>query len=223
MRPDVSRRPQERVKPASISSKDVKSLRHKQLYEFGPFRIDTALNRVERGGEAIPLPPKAFDLLDRLVRVFTAARSTRLVPRNVNSGMASRRAVTERSDGDPAGRRRDAGGMDTRLAAHCPVLAGRERALDKPYAGRDLQESGAGTGEADPAGAEGSGRAVDKQCISMCRSSAEAMLEQCLLNAIRIRIRTYVQNEIWSSFSGVCFSSACRLCTLTSTAVDVAI
>jgi len=47
----------------------------KQLYEFGPYRVDVALSRLERDGRSIPLPPKAFDLLlllaqnpDRIVR-----------------------------------------------------------------------------------------------------------------------------------------------------------
>ena len=39
-----------------------------QLYEFGPYRIDVALSRLERDGCAIPLPPKAFDLLLLLAR-----------------------------------------------------------------------------------------------------------------------------------------------------------
>jgi DNA-binding winged helix-turn-helix (wHTH) protein/tetratricopeptide (TPR) repeat protein len=38
-------------------------LPHKHFYEFGPFRVDVALNRLERAGQSIPLPPKAFDLL----------------------------------------------------------------------------------------------------------------------------------------------------------------
>ena len=40
----------------------------KQVYEFGPYRVDVALSRVERAGAAIPLPPKAFDLLVLLAR-----------------------------------------------------------------------------------------------------------------------------------------------------------
>ena len=41
---------------------------HKQFYEFGAFRIDIALSRLERAGEPVPLPPKAFDLLLLLAR-----------------------------------------------------------------------------------------------------------------------------------------------------------
>ncbi len=40
----------------------------KHFYEFGPYRLDVALSRVERGGETIPVPPKAFDLLLLLAR-----------------------------------------------------------------------------------------------------------------------------------------------------------
>jgi DNA-binding winged helix-turn-helix (wHTH) protein/tetratricopeptide (TPR) repeat protein len=43
-------------------------LAHRQFYEFGAFRIDIGLSRVERAGEPVPLPPKAFDLLLLLAR-----------------------------------------------------------------------------------------------------------------------------------------------------------
>jgi DNA-binding winged helix-turn-helix (wHTH) protein/tetratricopeptide (TPR) repeat protein len=43
-------------------------LPQKHFYEFGPYRIDVALSRLERAGIAIPLPPKAFDLLLLLAR-----------------------------------------------------------------------------------------------------------------------------------------------------------
>ena len=43
-------------------------MRQKHFYEFGAFRIEVALNRLERAGQAIPLPPKAFDLLVLLAR-----------------------------------------------------------------------------------------------------------------------------------------------------------
>ncbi|MGH9752452.1 MAG: AAA-like domain-containing protein [Blastocatellia bacterium] len=36
-------------------------------YEFGPFRLDAAERLLSRGGEAVPLSPKAFDLLLALV------------------------------------------------------------------------------------------------------------------------------------------------------------
>ena len=39
-----------------------------QLYEFGPYRLDIALWRLERAGTPIPLPPKSFELLLLLVQ-----------------------------------------------------------------------------------------------------------------------------------------------------------
>jgi DNA-binding winged helix-turn-helix (wHTH) protein/tetratricopeptide (TPR) repeat protein/predicted Ser/Thr protein kinase len=39
-----------------------------QVYEFGPYRLDVALSRLEREGHAITMPPKAFDLLVLLAR-----------------------------------------------------------------------------------------------------------------------------------------------------------
>src|SRR5262245_29251872 len=39
------------------------SRRSNHLYEFGPFRLDVAEHLLLRDGEAVPLPPKAFDLL----------------------------------------------------------------------------------------------------------------------------------------------------------------
>ena len=41
---------------------------HRQFYEFDAFRIDIALSRLERAGEPVSLPPKAFDLLLLLAR-----------------------------------------------------------------------------------------------------------------------------------------------------------
>ena len=38
------------------------------VYHFGPYRLDVALSRLERNGTAVPLPPKAFDLLVLLAR-----------------------------------------------------------------------------------------------------------------------------------------------------------
>jgi DNA-binding winged helix-turn-helix (wHTH) protein len=37
------------------------------LYDFGPFRLDAAEHLLLRDGEAVPLTPKAFDLLLALV------------------------------------------------------------------------------------------------------------------------------------------------------------
>src|SRR3712207_8079779 len=39
----------------------------KRLYEFGPFRLDPAERVLTRGGQPVPLTPKAFDLLVVLV------------------------------------------------------------------------------------------------------------------------------------------------------------
>jgi DNA-binding winged helix-turn-helix (wHTH) protein/TolB-like protein/tetratricopeptide (TPR) repeat protein len=39
----------------------------KHFYEFGPFRVDTLKRRLLRGGEIVPLTPKAFDTLLVLV------------------------------------------------------------------------------------------------------------------------------------------------------------
>lgn len=43
------------------------SSQEKHLYEFGPFRLDPLKRRLLRGGESIPLTPKAFDTLLVLV------------------------------------------------------------------------------------------------------------------------------------------------------------
>jgi DNA-binding winged helix-turn-helix (wHTH) protein/tetratricopeptide (TPR) repeat protein len=51
-------------------------LPHKPFYEFGPFSLDVALNRLERAGVSIALPPKAFDLL-----VLLAQNADRLMPK----------------------------------------------------------------------------------------------------------------------------------------------
>src|SRR5215471_14874811 len=43
------------------------SLQTKHIYEFGPFRLDEAEHLLLRDGNAVPLTPKAFDLLLTLV------------------------------------------------------------------------------------------------------------------------------------------------------------
>src|SRR5437764_7305951 len=35
----------------------------KRLYEFGPYRVDTADRLLLKGGQVVPLPPKVFDIL----------------------------------------------------------------------------------------------------------------------------------------------------------------
>ena len=37
------------------------------VYEFGPFRLEPSERRLLRGGQEVPLPPKAFDVLVALV------------------------------------------------------------------------------------------------------------------------------------------------------------
>jgi DNA-binding winged helix-turn-helix (wHTH) protein/tetratricopeptide (TPR) repeat protein/nucleoside-triphosphatase THEP1 len=44
------------------------SLPPRELYEFGPYRVDVGLSRLERAGTIIPVRPKAFDLLLLLAR-----------------------------------------------------------------------------------------------------------------------------------------------------------
>src|SRR5215468_8415498 len=43
------------------------SLQTKHIYEFGPFRLDAGEHLLLRDGEAVPLTPKAFDLLVALI------------------------------------------------------------------------------------------------------------------------------------------------------------
>src|SRR5262245_19353156 len=43
------------------------SQRSKHIYEFAPFRLDVAEQLLLRDGAAVPLPPKAFDLLLALI------------------------------------------------------------------------------------------------------------------------------------------------------------
>lgn len=44
------------------------SLKSKDIYEFGPFRLDASEHLLLRAGEAVPLSPKAFDLLLTFVK-----------------------------------------------------------------------------------------------------------------------------------------------------------
>jgi DNA-binding winged helix-turn-helix (wHTH) protein/tetratricopeptide (TPR) repeat protein len=52
-------------------------LSQKHFYEFGPYRLDVALSRVERGADIVAIPPKAFDLL-----VLLARNSDRILSKN---------------------------------------------------------------------------------------------------------------------------------------------
>jgi DNA-binding winged helix-turn-helix (wHTH) protein len=49
-------------------SKETPSQESLRLYEFGPFRLDPTERMLLRGGETVPLTPKAFDTLYLLVR-----------------------------------------------------------------------------------------------------------------------------------------------------------
>ena len=49
----------------------------REIYRFGPYCLDVALNRLSSGSETITIPPKAFDLLLLLVR-----NHDRVVPKN---------------------------------------------------------------------------------------------------------------------------------------------
>jgi DNA-binding winged helix-turn-helix (wHTH) protein len=42
--------------------------RLKQVYEFGPFRLDAGERLLSRAGEAVPLAPKTFDVLLAFVK-----------------------------------------------------------------------------------------------------------------------------------------------------------
>jgi len=46
-------------------------------YEFNRFRLDPAERQLTRGGEVVPLPPKAFDIL-----LFLVERSGHLVQKH---------------------------------------------------------------------------------------------------------------------------------------------
>ena len=59
---------QDGINTASIKLNAVTPLTQRPFYEFDAFRIDTALSRLARAGEPVPLPPKAFDLLILLAR-----------------------------------------------------------------------------------------------------------------------------------------------------------
>jgi class 3 adenylate cyclase len=59
---------QDGVNTASINAQRSQTSGTQAVYEFGSFRIDIALSRLERAGEPVPLPPKAFDLLLLLAR-----------------------------------------------------------------------------------------------------------------------------------------------------------
>ena len=53
----------------------------KRLFEFGPYRVDTADRLLLKSGQVVPLPPKVFDILLAFVE-----RSGRVLDKAVHSG-----------------------------------------------------------------------------------------------------------------------------------------
>jgi hypothetical protein len=69
-------------------------LKAEGLYVFGPYRLDARERQLRRNGAAIPLPPKAFDLLLALVaRAGTLATKEELLS-EVWAGRSSRRRIS---------------------------------------------------------------------------------------------------------------------------------
>jgi Tol biopolymer transport system component/DNA-binding winged helix-turn-helix (wHTH) protein len=52
-----------RSRPGATPNSTATGRHAARVYEFGPFRLDTAERLLQRAGQAIPLAPKAFDLL----------------------------------------------------------------------------------------------------------------------------------------------------------------
>lgn len=89
------------------------SLPLRELYEFGPYRVDVGLSRLERAGVPIPVRPKAFDLLLLLARnqdrvLSKAELMDALWPNafvedaNLTQHVYTlRKALGDRPDGDP--------------------------------------------------------------------------------------------------------------------------
>jgi DNA-binding winged helix-turn-helix (wHTH) protein len=73
--------------------------RAKELYEFGPFRVDPEKETLLRAGEPVPLTPKTFQILLVLVRhsnevvtkedLMKAVWPTRLWRRPTSAGISS--------------------------------------------------------------------------------------------------------------------------------------
>ncbi len=53
---------------AALAECRVRHALETQVYEFGPYRVDVALSRLERAGDPITITPKTFDLLVLLAR-----------------------------------------------------------------------------------------------------------------------------------------------------------
>jgi TolB-like protein/DNA-binding winged helix-turn-helix (wHTH) protein/Flp pilus assembly protein TadD len=66
---ETGRRAASEGHPNSLSiAKETPSRETPRLYEFGPFRLDPAERKLQRGNEIVALTPKAFDTLHLLVR-----------------------------------------------------------------------------------------------------------------------------------------------------------
>ena len=57
-----------RIRESFLAARDSTDRDRQELYEFGPFRLDPAEQKLRRGNEVIVLTPKAFDTLVLLVR-----------------------------------------------------------------------------------------------------------------------------------------------------------
>ena len=62
------RGPAEVLRDSPLVGKETPSEETPRLYEFGPFRLDSAERKLWRGNEPVPLTPRAFDTLCLLVR-----------------------------------------------------------------------------------------------------------------------------------------------------------
>src|SRR5246500_6019628 len=57
-----------RIRESFLAARDSTDRDRQELYEFGPFRLDPAEQKLRRGNEVVVLTPKAFDTLVLLVR-----------------------------------------------------------------------------------------------------------------------------------------------------------
>ena len=53
---------------AALAECRIRTKGETEIHEFGPYRVDVGLSRLERGGESITISPKTFDLLVLLAR-----------------------------------------------------------------------------------------------------------------------------------------------------------
>ena len=120
------------------------------LYEFGPFRLDAAERLLSRDSEAVPLSPKAFDLLLALVeRPGAAARKKRVdeagLARHVRRGGQS----LLHHFTDPQGARRERGNLSRRFLSMATASSPR---CGGSGPGRDLKRPGGLWAELEPVG-----------------------------------------------------------------------